>query len=279
MTSTVITPYQPAVTIVVTTYNSEKYIRETIASLQNQDYANLEILISDDASSDSTVSILNEINAHDPRITLNINPVNIGIAKNYNHAINSARGEMVIGISHDDLLPPHHVSCMIKHFKDPTVGLVHCNAMRIDADGKEIRFVAKDNEKIRKSRNPMKWLCFNNFIQSCGLMFRKQAFLDFGGWDESFSYDSEWYTYIRYAEKYRFVYTTETYSYYRVHDSNISKYLKSAKRVEFEAYRERCRALAISKAELSTFDHAMIRFKILRKKLRPAIGYLLKRIK
>src|SRR5690606_34970222 len=127
---------------------------------------------------------------------------------------------------------------------------------------------ASDSEKIKKTKDPMKWLCFNNFIQSCGLMFRRKAFIDFGGWDEAFSYDSEWYTYIRYAEKYTFKYTTDTHGYYRVDNTNISKYLKKEKGEEFEAYRQRCRELAMSKAQLGPIDKARVHFKVWRKRLK-----------
>ncbi len=260
------------VSILIPTYNSHRFIAQTLDSCLTQKYQNIEIIVGDDCSKDATLDIIKSYQLHNLKIIAS--PQNQGLTKNVNNLVRSCLGKYVIILGHDDVLPPHHVSTMVEYFNDPNVGLVHCNAMQIDAEGKKIGFVAKDSEKIRKTKNPMKWLCFNNFIQSCGLMFRKQAFLDFGGWDESFSYDSEWYTYIRYAEKYRFVYTTKTYSYYRVHNTNISKYLHTAKRAEFEAYRERCRALAMSKADLNGLDRVMIRFKVWRKTLRPAIRRL-----
>lgn len=258
----------PRVTIVVTAYNSERYLRDTLQSLVNQSYPNLEILVSDDGSSDSTLEIVNDFVARYMNVKLNANKKNLGIAKNYNLAVTMATGEFVIGISHDDLLPPTHVEKMIACFDNPRIGLVHCNAVQIDAYGVEKGFVAKDSEKIKKTKNPMKWLCFNNFIQSCGLMFRKEAFLKFGGWDESFSYDSEWYTYIRYAENYDFRYTVDTFSYYRVHDHNISLFLKSEKRDDFEAYRQRCRELAMSKANLGLIDRIRVKTKVWRKRFK-----------
>lgn len=258
----------PRVTIIVTAYNSEKYLRETLQSLVNQSYPNLEILVSDDGSSDRTLDIVNDFLAHHENIVLNANKQNLGIARNYNLAVGMATGEFVIGISHDDLLPPTHVEKMIKHFDSPEIGLVHCNAIEIDSDGIEKGYVAKDSEKIKKTKDPMKWLCFNNFIQSCGLMFRRKAFIDFGGWDESFSYDSEWYTYIRYAENYSFKYATDTYGYYRVHDTNISKYLKKEKVAEFEAYRQRCREMAMARSNIGLLDRLRVRAKVWRKELK-----------
>lgn len=257
--------YAPLVSIILPTYNGEKYVRDTIQSLVSQTYKNIELVISDDGSTDSTADIIQEYAEKYPFIKVNISPKNLGIAANYNLAVRMASGEIAIGIGHDDLLPPEHTSTIVPFFKDPSVGLVHCNAMKIDSMGREIKFVAKDSEKIKKTKNPMKWLCFNNFIQSCGMAYRRKAFIDIGGWNDAFS---EWYTYIRYAENYKFVYTVDTFSYYRVHDSNISKFLKDAKSHEYEAYRQRCRELAMSKAHLGLIDRARVQFKIWRKRLK-----------
>lgn len=260
--------YTPLVSIVLPTYNGEKYVRQTIQSLVSQTYKNIEIIISDDGSTDGTADIIREFADKYSFIKVNISPKNLGIADNYNLAVRMSSGEIAIGIGHDDLLSPGHTAAIVPYFKDPSVGLVHCNAMKIDSTGRDIKFVAKDSEKIKKTKNPMKWLCFNNFIQSCGMAYRRKAFIDIGGWNDSFPYDSEWYTYIRYAENYKFVYTTDTFSYYRVHDSNISKFLKGAKSHEFEAYRQRCRELAMSKAQLGPIDKARVHFKVWRKRLK-----------
>lgn len=265
----------PLVSIVLTTYNGERFVRETLKSLVSQTYPNLEIVVSDDGSTDGTITILKEFAARYPAVRLNLNEKNIGIARNYNLAVRMARGEFVIGISHDDLLPPTHVEKMVPLFSTPKIGLVHCNAVRIDENGRPGRRVASDREKIEKSRDPMRSLCFNNFVQSCGMMFRRQAFLDIGGWDEAFSYDSEWYTYVRYAENYDFLYTTQTHAFYRVHDANISGFLKKKRRTEFEAYRQRCREMAMARARLTRLDRFLISFKVWRKELRGRIRNLL----
>lgn len=260
--------YAPLVSIVLPTYNGEKYVRETIQSLVSQTYKNIELVISDDGSTDSTPDIIREYAAKYPFIKINLSPKNLGIAANYNLAVKMASGEIAIGIGHDDLLPPEHTSAIVPYFKDPRVGLVHCNAMRIDSKGRHIKFVARDAEKIKKTKDPMRWLCFNNFVQSCGMAYRRKAFIDIGGWDDAFSYDSEWYTYIRYAEKYKFVYTTDTFSFYRVHDTNISKMLKGAKSREFEAYRQRCREMALARSNLGLFDSFRVKAKIWRKEIK-----------
>lgn len=263
---------KPLVTIVLTTYNSEKYVAQTIESLIAQTYENLEILISDDESKDGTKAILMDFANRSPRIRLHFNEKNLGISRNYDQAVRMAKGDFVIGISHDDILPPHHVERMVAHFDAPDVGLVHCNAIQIDSQGKEQGFVASDEEKIKKTKNPMKWLCFNNFLQGCGLMFRRQAYLEIKDWGEEFFFNSEWLCYIGIAERYTFRYATDTHGYYRVHGTNITKFIKKERRQEFERYQQDCRRRAMALAELSPWDRLRVKFKVARRKLRLRLG-------
>ena len=264
----------PLVSIAIPSYNGEKYIAETIQSALNQTYPNIEVVISDDNSKDRTVEIIKEFMAKHDNVRLEIQAGNSGPVKNANAAIRMGKGEFFIILDHDDLLPPHHVERILKWFTSPDIALVHCNAMRIDSDGKEVKFVGRDKEKIKQTKNPLKYLCFNNTIPSCGAMFRRSAFDAIGGQDESFYYDGEWDSYIRYAEKFRFAYATDTYGYYRVHETNISHALRTKELVYgLDANRQRCRDRAFKSAHLNPFETAAMKFKIFRKDLKRLIKH------
>ena len=259
----------PLVSIAIPAYNSEKYLAETLRSALNQTHPNIEVVISDDHSTDKTVEIIKSFLAETKNIRYMVQAKNLGICKNVNAVVGMAQGEFAIMLGHDDMLPPHHVERMLKWFTAPEIALVHCNAIRIDSDGREIRIVGKDKEKIRKTQNPLKNLCFNNFIQSCGMMFRRSAFLAIGGWDESFDYDGEWDSYIRYAEMFKFAYATDTCGYYRVHETNISHALRTKELVYcLDADRQRCRARAFQSAHLNLLDTVLMHLKIFRKDLK-----------
>ena len=260
---------QPLVSIVIPTYNGEKYVAQAIQSCLDQTHRPLEIIVSDDASTDGTLDIVRSFMTPDRPIRLIAHEKNLGIVKNAGGAYDQTQGEFVIGLSHDDFLPPHHVERMLKWFSSDDICLVHCNAMRIDGEGNEIRFSVKDVEgKIRETQNPMKALYVGVMIQSCGLMFRKSAYLDIGGLNESYRHCSEWDAYIRYAEKYKFAYATDTYGYYRVHETNVTKKLGAEYKEEHEAFIRQCRAKAFARANFTPLERLRIRALMAHKKLR-----------
>lgn len=81
---------EPLVSIIMSVYNSEDYLKEAIDSILGQTYANLEFIIIDDASTDRSLDIVKSYN--DKRILLIKNEVNIGLAASLNKGIEIARG-------------------------------------------------------------------------------------------------------------------------------------------------------------------------------------------
>jgi len=98
------------VSVCVITYNSSHTIIDTLDSIYNQSYPNVELVISDDCSSDNTVDICNQwLNAHRNRFEhaeIIICERNGGVAKNLNNAINHSNGSWIKTIAGDDLLTP-----------------------------------------------------------------------------------------------------------------------------------------------------------------------------
>ena len=84
------------------TYNSGSFAIEAVRSIQEQTYSNWELLISDDCSTDNTVSLLKQVAAHDPRIKFFQLPVNSGAAVVRNNSIKYATGEYLAFCDSDD---------------------------------------------------------------------------------------------------------------------------------------------------------------------------------
>ena len=109
-------PY-PLISVILTTYNGEKYLAETLESVLNQTYTNLEIIIVDDCSTDSTIDIIKSYN--DERIKLYVNEKNLGIGDNTNKALSLATGEFIMMQDHDDISSPSRaelqLKCLIDH--------------------------------------------------------------------------------------------------------------------------------------------------------------------
>jgi glycosyltransferase involved in cell wall biosynthesis len=95
---------QPLVSVLMTSYNRERYIAEAIESVLNSSYQNWELIICDDASSDKTVMIASEYLSKDNRIKLYINPTNLGDYPNRNKAASYATGKYLKYVDSDDAI-------------------------------------------------------------------------------------------------------------------------------------------------------------------------------
>ena len=85
----------PLVSIITPSYNSEKFISQTINSILNQTYSNWELLITDDCSSDGTIKIINSYQSKDARIKLFKLNTNSGAAIARNNSINKSKGRYI----------------------------------------------------------------------------------------------------------------------------------------------------------------------------------------
>src|SRR5215212_2547350 len=99
----------PQVSLGVPVYNGEKYLAEALESLLQQDYADFEIIISDNASTDGTEEICRNFAGRDKRIRYYRNETNIGASPNYNRTFELARGRYFKWCAHDDVCLPAFV--------------------------------------------------------------------------------------------------------------------------------------------------------------------------
>ena len=104
----------PLVTVGLITYNSAEFIEETLDSIYNQDYYNIELIVSDDCSSDNTVELCREwISNHEARfkrVKLVTSEKNTGLSGNSNRAFKEARGEWYKSFDGDDIMVPDAIS-------------------------------------------------------------------------------------------------------------------------------------------------------------------------
>lgn len=102
----------PLISIVMATYNGEKFLREQVDSLLAQSYPSLEFVFVDDASSDSSRAILQEYALIDSRIRLVANPVNQGLLATFETGIRAAKGDMIALSDQDDVWLPEKISLL-----------------------------------------------------------------------------------------------------------------------------------------------------------------------
>ncbi len=108
----------PLISVYMPTYNRSSMMHRAIASVLAQDYANFELLIVDDCSSDDTWQVLNQTYADHPQIRLFRQERGQGACAARNLAIKAAHGEFVTGIDDDDEFLPHRLSSMMAAYDD-----------------------------------------------------------------------------------------------------------------------------------------------------------------
>jgi glycosyltransferase involved in cell wall biosynthesis len=126
----------PLVSIAMPSYNYASYIERAIRSAMAQTYPNIEIVISDNASSDSSVEIVSRLAAGDARIRYSVNETNVGPFENLRIVREASKGEYIVFLSADDILFPHHVSAAIEYYRThPECDLRHTAFAVIGEDG------------------------------------------------------------------------------------------------------------------------------------------------
>ena len=102
------------VSVVMATYNGEKYIREQLDSIINQTYPIHEIIIQDDCSTDGTVAIIEEYVTRHANIKLFVNEQNLGFNENFKTAVMRATGEYIAISDQDDVWFPEKIEFQVK---------------------------------------------------------------------------------------------------------------------------------------------------------------------
>ncbi|MGH7994869.1 MAG: glycosyltransferase family 2 protein [Opitutaceae bacterium] len=98
----------PRISVLVPTYRYGRFLAEAIESVLAQDFADFELIISDDASDDDSAEVIARYAARDARIRARIQPANLGMVPNWNACLEQARGEYVKIVFGDDSLPARH---------------------------------------------------------------------------------------------------------------------------------------------------------------------------
>lgn len=109
---------QPLVSVCIPSYNNAEFIEETILSVLEQSYSNIELIITDDASNDDTVKTINRvISGCSIPVRVEVSEENGGIASNWNHALSLAKGSYIKLLPADDVLHPDCIRFQVKQFE------------------------------------------------------------------------------------------------------------------------------------------------------------------
>lgn len=128
----------PHVSVITPSYNSIRFIGETILSVQNQSYEDWEMIIVDDASTDQSLAKIKEIIKGDSRIRLLSLKENVGAAKARNIAIEEARGRYIAFLDSDDIWLPHKLKTQLLFMEEMDVDFSYTSYSLIDENSNEL---------------------------------------------------------------------------------------------------------------------------------------------
>jgi len=126
----------PLVSIAMATYNGEKYIAEQLESIINQTHPNIEIVITDDASADNTVSIIRDYQQKNNFIKLFINPVNSGVTKTFENSFKNSSGDFIAIADQDDIWELNKLEVLLHAIENEDAA--YSNSALVDKDGKSM---------------------------------------------------------------------------------------------------------------------------------------------
>lgn len=259
------------VSIVIPMYNGELTIEKTVLSCIKQTYVDLEIIITDDCSSDNSIKIVEKMAEKNDKIKVIRNSENAGLCKNANIGIAHAAGQFLLMLGQDDMLAENHIEEMLKQF-DEDVVMVYCNCSLID-ENDNIYEQCKWNGRELTVNDFIR----NNAISSCGAMLRKECVDRFEGYPVFVEYPNygEWYLWVELSTLGRIVPCNSVLALYRRHKNNISNtFNDKSKLIILNHYSNRCRKLAIRYANMSHLKKISGYIYILLKSLQTRLKYI-----
>jgi len=203
------------VSVLMPVHNGALYLREALESVLAQTYEEIEIVIVDDGSTDSSAGIIASF--HSPRIRLFRQPPR-GITKSLNFGLTQCRGEFICRMDADDICMPERVERQVRTIRERHADIVWCTGDFIDENGDLICRRYQPGERFTVAM-----MHHMNYIMHPGVLMRRAAVVEVGGYDERVRHgqDQVLWLAMRAAGR-RFALLPEKLMLQRFHDSNIT---------------------------------------------------------
>ncbi|MGV8947464.1 MAG: glycosyltransferase family 2 protein [Lutibacter sp.] len=217
---------QPLVSVVVVSYNQAQYIIQNLNSLKSQTFTNWELIVADDASPDDSVEVFRDwLRENKVSAKVIFHTKNTGLATVLNEAIELCNGEYVKFIAADDYM---HAECLEKSVqclqaKGKGYGMVFTDTFYIDENNQHL---SNFEDFSLSGKIPAtefhEMLIKSNRIGAPTVLMKTDVVKETGKYNAKFIVE-DYQRWLMISEKYFITYVPEKLTYYRIHESNISK--------------------------------------------------------
>lgn len=210
----------PSVAVCIPTYNQAQYLSHSVSSGCSQNYPNVEVWVSDNASTDETPEVMAQLCQQFPQVRYYRHPQNMGMTANCNWVLSQPDTEFVIRLDSDDAMSPRYVETLVALMqKYPEAGWAHVATQEIDEYGKKrsIRRVARKHE-FQNAQDALRAAVSGLRTASSIFLFRAKALQEVGFYgDGHLKYSEDYDLAVRMSDAgYGNIYSDEVLAEYRV---------------------------------------------------------------
>lgn len=187
----------PLISVIMSVYNGEKFLRQAIDSILAQTYKDFEFIIIDDGSTDQSQAIIESYARSDSRVRLFSHAFNQGLTVSLQEGVQAARGEYVARMDADDISYPERLAKQLSLFQsNPALKAVGCNVEIINAEGKNIKQVAISASQLAS-------LSQRNSLVHGSMLYNRAGLQAVGGYNIHYRYAQDYDLLLRLAERYK----------------------------------------------------------------------------
>ncbi len=213
----------PRVSVCIPAYNSAALVGDAVRSVLAQDFADYELLVVDNASSDATGDVIRGF--ADPRVRYSRNDRNLGFAGNLNRCLELAAGDSVAFLCADDFWLPGALRRLVEALEaDGRTLLAHAGHRIVSADGATLETRVYPWPALAEGAVFRGKLLDWNIRGIClsSVLFRREAAVRLGGFDESLKFCPDLAFWLRLSARGPFAYVAEPLAAYRIHAGNLT---------------------------------------------------------
>ena len=216
---------EPLVTIAIPTFNrADAYLPTTLAAASRQTYANLDILVADNASADDTEKVVASF--RDRRIRYHKHPTNVGAAANWNFCVDQGRGKYFLMLMDDDLIDADFVETCIKRVAErPEAGLIRTGTRVVDGHGNLIHISPNYVDGLDFTDFLLAWMDGNTAPYLCSTLFRTEPLQRIGIHSKHYLW-SDLMSELQIASEHGRIDIPEVKASFRVHQNELTSKTK-----------------------------------------------------